>query len=129
MFKTLTAFVLILSLVVFIIPSDAFAGEDVFDTTLKGTIYGGIIGTLIGAAAMAFTDKPEEHLAYLAYGAGGGIIAGAAVGVAISARAMVEIKDNKFSLNIPEIKTDIIKDKHDEKAEVVTRVCLLRYNF
>lgn len=129
MFKKLTTVVLVSSFLVFTSPSVSL-GRDVFDTTLKGTVYGGIIGTLIGAAILAFTDKPGENLAYLAYGAGAGIIAGAAVGLAHSSRAMIEVKDKRVCLNMPEVNTEISgKDKYSGKMDVVGRINLFQYNF
>jgi len=65
----------------------------------------------------------------VAFGAGGGIIAGAAVGLASSTKALAEIEGDKVSLNLPEIKTNIVKDEYGDKLAEERTVYLVRYNF
>lgn|SRR3990170_8082928 len=131
MIKRLTIVLLVLFLVVPVIPKRALAVEDttVMRNVFIDAFYGGAVGALIGVGFMLLREKPTDHWNYVAYGAGGGIIAGAAIGMASSTKALAEIEGNKISLNVPEVKTDIMKDKRDEKEEVIRTVYLLRYNF
>jgi hypothetical protein len=74
---------------------------------LKGTGYGAIIGTLIGAAVMAFEDDPGDHLDYLYKGAAVGAIGGMLYGF-YEAETFATIDENgnvKFAM--PTIKTKV----------------------
>lgn len=130
-FKKTVVIALALSLIIPFVPSRSHAADDsvMMQNVFKDAFYGGAVGSLIGLGFMLLTEKPQDHLRYIAYGAGGGIIAGAAIGMASSTKALAEIEDGKITLNVPEVKTDIIQNKHDEKAEVVRTLSLLRYSF
>lgn len=129
--KKIIILAVMLSLIIPLAPSRASAADDsvMMQNIFKDAFYGGAVGSLVGLGFMLLTDKPQDHLRYIAYGAGGGIIAGAAIGVASSTKALAEIQDGKITLNVPEVKTDIIQDKRDEKIEVVRTLSLLRYSF
>lgn len=129
--KRLIVLAVIISIVVPSLPSRTFAADDsvMMQNIFKDTLYGGAVGAVIGVGFMLLTGKPTDHWNYVAYGAGGGIIAGAAIGMASSTKALAEIADGRITLNVPEIKTDIVQDKRDEKIEVVRHLSLLRYNF
>lgn len=129
--KKLIVLAVILSIAVSALPSRAFAADDsvMMQNVFKDTLYGGAIGAVIGVGFMLLSSKPTDHWNYVAYGAGGGIIAGAAIGIASSTKALAEIESGRITLNVPEIKTDIVQDKRDEKIEVVRHLSLLRYNF
>lgn len=130
MSKRLIIFILILSLLIPIIPSRAFADDTVIMKNIfMDSAYGGAVGALIGVGFMLLSDKPADHWNYVAFGAGGGILAGAAIGLASSTKALAEIENGKVTFNVPEVKTDILQDKRDEKTEVVQTLSLLRYNF
>ena len=128
--KKLLAIVITLSLVIPAFhPRTVVADDTAMRTVLVDAVYGGAVGALLGVGFMLLSGEPEKHWNYLAYGTGGGIIAGAAVGMASSTKALAEIENGKITLNVPEIKTDIIEDKRGEKMEVVRTLSLLRYNF
>lgn len=120
-----------LFLIVPVMPKRVFAAEDttIMKNVFMDAVYGGAVGALIGVGFMLLSDKPENHWNYVAYGAGGGIIAGTAIGLASATKAVAEIEGDKVSLNVPEIRTDVMKDKRDEKTEVIRTIYLLRYNF
>ena len=130
-FKKVIILAVMLSLIIPLAPSHASAADDsaMMQNVFKDTLYGGAIGAVIGVGFMLLTGEPTDHWNYVAYGAGGGIIAGAAIGMASSTKALAEIEGGKITLNVPEIKTDIIQDKRDEKIEVVRTLSLLRYSF
>ena len=130
MFKKLIIAVLILLFTVSAIPSRVFAADDglVMRNVMRDTFFGGVVGALIGAGFMLMREKPEDHLNYIAFGAGAGIIAGAAIGMSASTRALAEIEGNKITLNVPELKTDL--NRYDgERLEVSGSVDILRYRF
>lgn len=129
MIKKIITIIMVLLFVGSVIPSRTFAAGDPLEIAIKDSVYGGILGALIGGALMVFSDKISDHYMYIAYGAAGGVIAGAAIGMATSTKALAEIEHNKVTFNMPELKNDIIKDKHEEKLEVIRTVSLLRYNF
>lgn len=122
--------IMVLSLVLVLSAPSVSCGRDVFDTTLKGSVYGGAVGALIGAALMIFTDKPADHWNYVAYGAGAGVIAGAAIGIATSSRAMIEVTDKKVALNIPEVTAEIAgKDRLTGRTDVAGKMNIFQYRF
>lgn len=129
--KRLIIVILIISFSMQIVPSNAVLADDpvIMRNVFTDALYGGAVGALIGAGFMLLSGEPEKHWDYLTFGAGGGIIAGAAIGVASSTKALAEIKGGKITLNIPEVKTDFIQTKRDDKMEVVRTLSLFRYNF
>lgn len=96
----------------------------------KDGFYGGLAGTLVGAAALAFTSEPEDHLNYIAIGAGVGVIAGTAYGIYTATRAVAEIEGSRtvWHLPIPQI---VQKDSSltAKSQEVEYQVALLRVHF
>jgi hypothetical protein len=129
--RRLIVFTLIISLAIQIIPSKAVLADDnvMMRNVFTDALYGGAVGALLGVGFMLLSGDPDKHWNYLAYGTGGGIIAGAAIGVASSTKALAEVEHGKITLNVPEIKTDVIQDKRDKEMEVVRSLSLLRYNF
>lgn len=131
MFKRLVIVALTAALIIPVIPSYGQAAEN--ETIMKNVFvdaaYGGAVGALIGLGFMLLREEPEDHWNYVAFGAGGGIIAGAAVGMASSTKALAEIEGGKVSLNLPEIKTNIVKDEYGDKLAEERTVYLVRYNF
>lgn len=129
--KRLIVLIVILSMSVSALPSRIFAADNgvMMQNVFRDTLYGGAIGAVIGVGFMLLTKEPKDHWNYIAYGAGGGIIAGAAISIASSTKAVAEIEGGRITFNVPNIKTNIIQDKRDEKTEVVRHFSLLRYNF
>jgi hypothetical protein len=74
---------------------------------LEDALYGGIIGTLVGGAFLAFSDDPGDNLDYLAKGAAVGVIAGMLFGV-YETTAFATIDDGKLRFAMPTIKTRVI---------------------
>src|SRR5512136_737644 len=70
-----------------------FAVESAYKEIFQDSLYGGLTGSLIGAAVMAFTKRPGNHLDYMGYGAAGGVIAGAALGVVRVAKSLAEMDE------------------------------------
>lgn len=70
-----------------------FAVESAFREIFQDSIYGGLTGSLIGAAVMAFAKRPGNHLDYIGYGAAGGVLVGAAFGAVRIAKTLAEVDE------------------------------------
>jgi len=82
------------------------ATESAFKEIFQDSLYGGVAGTLIGAAVMAFTKRTGDHLDYMGYGAAGGVIVGAAVGMTLVNRSLAAVEKGKVKFAIPAIIPD-----------------------
>jgi hypothetical protein len=102
------------------------AAETAFKEIVQDSIYGGIAGTVVGAAVLAFTHKPGDHLEYMAYGAAAGVLGGAAYGY-FSSRALVEVDKGKVKFAIPTVMPDV-KDS-PRKNSIVISAELIKGNF
>ncbi len=85
-----------------------FASEESLSSIVfKDAVIGGVAGGLVGAAVMAFTRKPGQHLEYMAYGTAGGAVAGGAYGLFKSQTSLVAIEGDKISIDVPLIMPDV----------------------
>lgn len=83
------------------------AAESAFREIFQDSLYGGLTGSLIGAAVMAFAKRPGNHLEYIGYGAAGGVLAGAAFGAARISKTLAEIDEKgKVKFAIPAVIPD-----------------------
>lgn len=107
--------------------------EDVMQQTMRDALYGGVAGALIGAAVLLLTDNPDDHLNYIPTGAGIGILAGAAYGIATSGMMITssaaEVEDGKITFNMPTIKKEKIYDEIANRYEDIEQVDLIRVKF
>ena len=109
--------------------STAFAEDNAFRDTFQAAFYGGAVGALVGAALMAFTKKPVDHLDYMGYGAAGGILAGTAYGVAKTARSLASIDNGNIKLAVPTIIPDLIESPNGKQTSIAWRADILRGTF
>jgi len=107
----------------------SYADDNVFRDTFQSAFYGGAVGTLVGAALLAFTKKPADHLDYMAYGAATGILAGAAYGVVKSTRSLATIENGKVKIALPTIIPDLIESPSSKQTTVCWRAELIRGTF
>ncbi|MGA7826745.1 MAG: hypothetical protein WCA04_03735 [Geobacteraceae bacterium] len=110
----------------FLIQVPCHAAETAFKGIVQDSIYGGIAGTVIGAAVLAFSHKPGDHLEYMAYGAAAGVLGGAAYGY-FSSRALVEVNNGKVKFAIPTVMPDV--NDSPRKSSVVITAELIKGNF
>lgn len=89
--------------------------------TFQSAFYGGLVGVLGGAALLVFTDKPEDHLDYISYGAAGGVLFGAAYGILKSTKSLAEYENGKMKFAVPTIIPEI-------KASSSTGQTFVTYN-
>jgi hypothetical protein len=99
-------------------------GNEVKEVFMDG-FYGALAGTLVGAAFLAFTSHPEDHLENLAIGAGVGALVGTAYGIAKASSAFAEIDHGKLTFHVPTIKLDLSA----KNSRALWSTGLFRYNF
>ena len=107
----------------------SFASDNTFREIFQDAFYGGAAGALVGAAFMAFTKKPADHLENMGYGAAVGVLAGAAYGVAKSARSFAEIDNGRVRIAMPTIIPDLVESSATRQATITWRAEILRGTF
>ena len=105
------------------------AAESAFKEVFQDAMYGGVTGTLIGAAVMAFTKRMGDHLDYMGYGAAGGAIVGAAVGLTLINRSLAEVENGKVKFAIPAIIPDFKDENPKGESEFAINAELLSGKF
>ncbi|WP_026842007.1 hypothetical protein [Citrifermentans bremense] len=105
------------------------AAENAFKTVFEDSIYGGLAGGLVGAALVVFTKKPADHLDYIAYGAAGGVLVGAAYGVLTTSKSLAEIENGKVKFAIPTIKPEFREGNVKGQTTLVAVAELIRGKF
>ncbi|MDD2850747.1 MAG: hypothetical protein PHY09_02470 [Desulfuromonadaceae bacterium] len=126
-FKTLFAVMTLVSLLS--TTSSAFASEDTIREVFTDAFYGAAIGGLVGGALIVFTDKPADHLNYIAYGAASGVLAGTAYGLAKSARAFAEVENGRVKIAMPTIMPELVASPSSGQMTVAWKAELLRGTF
>jgi len=102
------------------------AAENTFNDIFFDSLFGGIGGTLVGAAVMAIAKKPGESLDFMAYGAASGVLIGGAYGVG---KAMVEMQNGKVKLSMPTIIPDFQQTNSKGQTPLIIMAQLLRGKF
>ncbi|MBE9504385.1 MAG: hypothetical protein IME96_09440 [Proteobacteria bacterium] len=105
----------------------AFAGGGQMRNALQDAWYGGLLGGLVGGAALIFREDPEDHLEYIAYGFGAGVILGTAYNLASSSGALAEVEDGKVIIGMPTPKTAIVVAGDHKALQVSTDLVRLRF--
>ncbi|BCG47396.1 hypothetical protein GEOBRER4_n2228 [Citrifermentans bremense] len=105
------------------------AAENAFKTVFEDSMYGGLVGGLVGAALVVFTHKPADHLDYIAYGAAGGVLVGAAYGVASTSRSFAEIDNGKVKFAMPTVKPEFREGNVKGQTTLVAVAELIRGKF
>ncbi len=121
--KTVT--ILLLVFFLFSLPAGA---QDVMEKTLHDSIYGGIIGALIGTAVMALSDEPEDNLDYIPTGAAVGVLFGAAYGLG-SATTEYYGEDTTTDKKDVAIKNIKIREPRTRTEEFLTVVDVVGYRW
>lgn len=75
----------------------------------ENSLYGGLAGTLVGAAFLAFTNTPSDHLNYIYVGAASGVILGVAYSLAQESKALVAVENGSFKVALPTITPELQK--------------------
>ncbi|MFQ5597551.1 MAG: hypothetical protein ACE5GK_05815 [Nitrospiria bacterium] len=117
--KNVVVAAILVSILSTLLPSQASAQNNGVMEVLESSFYGGLTGTLVGAAFLAFRDKPGDHLKDLRVGAGVGVILGTVYGIAKTAsRSFAEINDGMLSFHVPRLKLDIDASEHSVRGSV-----------
>ena len=128
--KRLNRIICLMTIVsIFSTATTSFAADNVFKEVFQDAFYGGAAGALVGAAFMAFTRKPADHLENMGIGAGVGILAGATYGVTKSARSLAEINNGRVRIAIPTIIPDLVESPSTKQATITWRAEILRGTF
>lgn len=128
-FSMRTVAVAVAVLIVAQVGTPCFAEESVFKGVYEDSLYGGLVGTLVGAACMAFTKKPADHFEYVMYGAASGVILGAAYGLVGRTKAIAEIDNGKLKFAIPTIIPSIEEVNSKGEVALTVRAALIRGTF
>ena len=107
----------------------ACAADSAFKETFEDSVYGGLTGALVGAAVMAFTHKPGDHLDYIYYGAAGGVLVGATYGLLKGAKSLAQIENGKVKFAIPTIVPDLQEASARGGQTLAFRAELIRGKF
>ena len=83
------------------LPMQSQAADFEVQNTMEDTLYGGMLGALVGGGAMLISGSPASHWNYISTGAGIGIIAGAIYGVASATHALASLEDGQLRMGVP----------------------------
>ncbi|ABQ26428.1 hypothetical protein [Geotalea uraniireducens] len=120
----LTATVLLTSMT-----APCFAAENAFKEIFEDSLYGGLAGTLIGTALIAFTRKPADHLDRIGYGAAAGVLLGAGYGLVKSTRSLAEMENGKVRFSMPTIIPDIQEPNSKGQTPIIVMAEFFRGKF
>ena len=107
----------------------ALAGDNAFLEVFEDAFYGGAAGALVGAALLAFTRKPANHLDYMGYGAASGVLVGSAYAVVKSARSLAQIDNGIIRFAMPTVIPDFCDSPASRQTNITWRASLLRGTF
>jgi hypothetical protein len=125
--RTLTLMVTVLLLTSLTVPCSA--AESSFRELFENTLYGGLVGTLVGGALLVFTSKPSDHLDYLSIGAASGVLAGVAYTVARPAKSMIAVENGNVKIALPAITPEFQENNSKGLAGMILKAELLSGTF
>lgn len=105
------------------------AEENAMKTIFQDAFYGGLAGSLVGAALLAFTDKPSDHLQNIGIGAGVGVIIGATYGAVTTTKSLAEYENGKVKFAMPTIRPEFREGNAKGQNNIVAMAELLRGKF
>jgi hypothetical protein len=95
----------------------------------ENSLYGGLAGTLVGAACLAFTHTPEDHLNYLYIGAASGVILGVVYSVAQESKSLVAVENGTVKIAMPTITPQLQRNGDKEPAALMLTAELISGRF
>ncbi|MGD0586089.1 MAG: hypothetical protein ABSA86_10025 [Oryzomonas sp.] len=107
----------------------ALASDNVFRDVFEDAFYGGAAGVLVGAALLAFTRKPANHLDYMGYGAASGVLVGSAFGLVKSANSLAQMDNGIVRFALPTVLPDFSDSPATRQTNITWRAELLRGTF
>lgn len=115
-----------------VVPAGARAQDEPMQHTLRSTLYGGVIGGLLGTAFLFLSDNQSDNLSYIPTGIGVGMLVGAAYGVATSGyfyTSAIEVKDGYTEFHLPKVDRVRLYDENTQETETISKVDILKYRF
>jgi hypothetical protein len=119
----------VVALTIVCMATPCFAEESGIKTVFQDAFYGGLTGGLIGAALLAFTKTPGNHLDYIGYGAAGGVIIGAAYGAVVVTRSLAELENGKVRFAVPTIRPELREANSKGQTCIIATAELIRGTF
>ncbi len=104
----------------------AHSRDSISEVAVDG-LYGGLAGALIGAATLAFVDKPSLHEDNIKVGVGVGIILGSAYGSIKLSRSLTYLEDGKMMAQFPTI--ELIPDASIKRGALLWNIKLFQTAF
>ncbi len=127
--KTFLAFLLL----TFCLTASKASADDSLAHTIKSALYGGALGGIVAGAVVLLSSDTSGNLGYIPTGIGAGVLIGTAYGIATSEavqdRAFGEIKNGKFTMNVPTVKSTSTFDEKLQTYETVESMDLLKVRF
>lgn len=117
----------IVALTLVVTATSCYAEENAMQTVFKDIFYGALSGGLVGAAVLAFTSHPSDHLDYIGYGAAAGALVGATYGAVTVTRSLAEIENGEVKFAMPTIRPEIRENR--SRMAVAATAELLRGSF
>jgi len=105
------------------------AADSSFSELFENTLYGGLVGTLVGGALLVFTSKPSDHLDYLSIGAASGVLAGVAYTVAKPAKSLLAVENGNVKIAMPAIIPDFQENRTKGLAGMMLKADLISGTF
>lgn len=124
--------IIVTALAFVVLSASAAKADDMVQEVLTDSLYGGVIGALLGGAVLLLADNPDDHLDYIAKGAGAGILLGATYGIVAHTTgfAIGEVDEHgKFALKMPTIKSTQSYDKNAQTTEMMSSLDVLKVKF
>ena len=118
----------VLAVTFLFLANPCLAADNAFRTIFQDVFYGGLSGALVGAAVLAFTDKPSDHLDYIGYGAAAGVLVGATYGAVTTTRSLAEVENGEVKFSMPTIIPELREHDSGHKA-IVAKAELIRGRF
>ncbi len=107
-----------LVLAVCVLAGSAARAELKGEVIFRDTFYGALTGAIVGGALLVFTDEPQDHLNFVAYGAASGAIIGALFG-AYESTAVAEYRDGNLYLALPTVRTRRVAGGVEAEADLL----------
>ncbi len=122
-------FLLVVALLVLTGQSAYCAERNLVGKIFVDGLLGGLVGTMLGGATLALTDRPGDHLDYLRYGAAIGVIGGSVFGIVDYSidRSLAEIEDGKVKVAFPTIMLDTVANSAKGEVRVVANLVKGRF--
>jgi len=105
------------------------AAETGVKNLFENSLYGGLAGTLVGAACLAFTHTPSDHLNYIYIGAASGVILGVVYSVAQESKSLVAVEDGAVKFAMPTITPELQRDGDKGHSALMLKAELISGRF